>query len=183
MHSQDDANGAGNGPARVVWTAPEHGMVTVSGSAWPGRNIGRSNHWTVYLNQTALSDGQLDGGGPYTRSSPFQFADGSGGAGTLQNITVQTSDQVILEIDRTSMFGDFVGVNLTVAFLGICYPNCDHAVGVQPCLNVLDFGCFLNRFAAGSPYCNCDGSTTPPILNVLDFMCFANRFVAGCSSC
>ena len=29
-------------------------------------------------------------------------------------------------------------------------------------------------------YANCDGSTTPPVLNVLDFNCFINRFAAGC---
>jgi hypothetical protein len=45
---------------------------------------------------------------------------------------------------------------------------------------VLDFACFLNRFAAGDPYANCDGSTTAPTLNVLDFACFLNRFAAGC---
>jgi hypothetical protein len=32
-----------------------------------------------------------------------------------------------------------------------------------------------------SCYPNCDGSTTPPILNVLDFTCFLNRFAAGCN--
>lgn len=30
-------------------------------------------------------------------------------------------------------------------------------------------------------YPNCDGSTTPPVLNVLDFACFLNRFAAGCA--
>ena len=30
-------------------------------------------------------------------------------------------------------------------------------------------------------YPNCDNSTTPPILNVADFTCFLNRFAAGCS--
>ncbi len=60
-----------------------------------------------------------------------------------------------------------------------CYPNCDGSTGV-PALNVLDFGCFLNRFAAGDTYANCDGSTTPPVLNVLDFSCFLNSFAAGC---
>ena len=49
-----------------------------------------------------------------------------------------------------------------------------------PVLNVLDFSCFLNKFAAGDPYANCDGSTTPPVLNVLDFACFLNKFAAGC---
>jgi hypothetical protein len=63
-----------------------------------------------------------------------------------------------------------------------CYANCDLST-TQPCLNVLDFGCFLNKFAAGDTYANCDTSTTPPVLNVLDFGCFLNKFAAGCSSC
>ena len=61
-----------------------------------------------------------------------------------------------------------------------CYANCDGST-TAPVLNVLDFGCFLNKFAAGDSYANCDGSTTPPVLNVLDFGCFLNRFAAGCS--
>ena len=61
-----------------------------------------------------------------------------------------------------------------------CYANCDLSTS-PPALNVLDFSCFLNRFAAGHPYANCDGSTTAPVLNVLDFSCFLNRFAAGCT--
>jgi hypothetical protein len=30
-------------------------------------------------------------------------------------------------------------------------------------------------------YANCDSSTTAPVLNVLDFTCFLNSFAAGCS--
>ena len=63
-----------------------------------------------------------------------------------------------------------------------CYANCDHST-TQPCLNVLDFGCFLNAFSSGNTYANCDNSTTNPVLNVLDFGCFLNKFAAGCSSC
>ena len=62
-----------------------------------------------------------------------------------------------------------------------CYANCDHST-VAPVLNVLDFTCFLNKFAAADSYANCDGSTVAPVLNVLDFTCFLNRFAAGCSS-
>jgi len=29
-------------------------------------------------------------------------------------------------------------------------------------------------------YANCDGSTVPPILNVADFTCFLQKFAAGC---
>jgi hypothetical protein len=61
-----------------------------------------------------------------------------------------------------------------------CYANCDSST-TQPVLNVLDFSCFLNRFAAGDTWANCDQSTTAPVLNVLDFACFLNAFAAGCT--
>src|SRR5262249_40297371 len=61
-----------------------------------------------------------------------------------------------------------------------CYANCDGST-TAPILNVADFACFLNRYAAADPYANCDGSTTAPILNVADFACFLNRYAAGCS--
>jgi probable HAF family extracellular repeat protein len=60
-----------------------------------------------------------------------------------------------------------------------CYANCDGST-IPPVLNVLDFNCFLDRYASGNSYANCDGSTTPPVLNVLDFNCFLNRFAGGC---
>jgi hypothetical protein len=47
-------------------------------------------------------------------------------------------------------------------------------------LNVADFGCFLQKFAAGDVYANCDGSTQEPVLNVADFGCFLSKFAAGC---
>jgi hypothetical protein len=38
----------------------------------------------------------------------------------------------------------------------------------------------MNSFAAGEPYANCDGSTTPPTLDIRDFLCFQDRFAIGC---
>jgi hypothetical protein len=60
-----------------------------------------------------------------------------------------------------------------------CYSNCD-ASTAPPLLNVNDFTCFLNKYAAQDPYANCDQSTTAPILNVNDFTCFLNKYAAGC---
>jgi hypothetical protein len=69
-----------------------------------------------------------------------------------------------------------------------CYPNCDHSTA-PPILNVDDFTCFINNFAAATAlphaqqlehYSNCDNSTIAPILNVDDFTCFINAFAAGC---
>jgi hypothetical protein len=69
-----------------------------------------------------------------------------------------------------------------------CYPNCD-ASPTPPILNVEDFTCFINEFAAATQlphqqqlthYANCDQSTTAPVLNVEDFTCFINKFAQGC---
>jgi hypothetical protein len=60
-----------------------------------------------------------------------------------------------------------------------CYANCDQSTA-SPVLNVADFTCFLQRFAAADPYANCDGSTAQPTLNVADFTCFLQKFAAGC---
>ncbi|MFN0131969.1 MAG: GC-type dockerin domain-anchored protein [Phycisphaerales bacterium] len=61
-----------------------------------------------------------------------------------------------------------------------CRPNCDQST-VAPLLNVNDFLCFINQFAASDPRANCDGSTILPMLNVNDFVCFNNQFGAGCT--
>ncbi len=62
----------------------------------------------------------------------------------------------------------------------ICYPDCDTTTG--PCvLDIFDFLCFGNRFAAGDPYaCDCDLSTGAGVCDVFDFLCFGNAFSAGC---
>jgi spore coat protein A len=61
-------------------------------------------------------------------------------------------------------------------FRSTCYANCDGSLS-SPALNVNDFVCFQNAFAAANPYADCDRSGT---LNVNDFVCFQSRFAAGC---
>jgi hypothetical protein len=60
-----------------------------------------------------------------------------------------------------------------------CYANCDGST-IAPILNVNDFACFLNMYAAGETSANCDGSTIEPVLNVNDFACFLNAYAVGC---
>jgi hypothetical protein len=88
---------------------------------------------------------------------------------------VELLGQANWSLDELRVGTDWAGVLPGPA----CYANCDGSV-IEPVLNVLDFNCFLNRFAAGEAYANCDGSTAAPVLNVLDFNCFLNRFVRGC---
>jgi hypothetical protein len=79
--------------------------------------------------------------------------------------------------------GSVIWLARTEAF---CYANCDGS-STAPMLNVLDFNCFLNRFAAGLSgdplslvYANCDNSSTVPALSAADFACFISAFTAGC---
>jgi len=74
-----------------------------------------------------------------------------------------------------------VGIDNIAIIEGACYANCDGST-VAPILNVGDFTCFLNAYAAGQSTANCDSSTAPPVLNVSDFVCFLNAYAAGCST-
>jgi hypothetical protein len=72
-------------------------------------------------------------------------------------------------------------LNGTAVGGGGCYANCDASTN-PPCLNVNDFVCFNNLYAAGNTSANCDLSTNPPVLNVNDFVCFNNSYAAGCAN-
>jgi len=48
----------------------------------------------------------------------------------------------------------------------------------QPGLNINDFQCFANRYAAGDQWANLDASTSTPVLNVNDFQTFLNLYAA-----
>ncbi|MBC7772844.1 MAG: hypothetical protein H7210_10145, partial [Pyrinomonadaceae bacterium] len=88
VHTTDPSNGVGSGPANVVWRAPVFGTVSVAGSAWMTRDIGRSNRWFVYRGGNGLTHGDIASGDPYSRANPFNLANGTGGAAVLQNIRV-----------------------------------------------------------------------------------------------
>jgi hypothetical protein len=79
-----------------------------------GRDIDRGNHWALYNNGMLFTEGDVFSGDPYDRASPFNFANGSGGALALQNIPVTVGSVFELRITRTSLPGDYAGVNFTV---------------------------------------------------------------------
>ncbi|MFG0283419.1 MAG: GC-type dockerin domain-anchored protein [Phycisphaerales bacterium JB039] len=54
-----------------------------------------------------------------------------------------------------------------------CYADCDQSGA----LDLFDFLCYQNAFAAGEPYADCDASGA---LDFFDFLCFQNEFAAGC---
>jgi hypothetical protein len=115
VHTTDAANGVGHGIANLLWTSPITGVVNVSGAVWMTRDISRSNHWTLYKNDQAITSGDISSGDPYSRANPFRFDQGSGGAGVLEGISVVPGDSLELAIGKTSTFGDFVGVEFHIA--------------------------------------------------------------------
>jgi hypothetical protein len=78
----------------------------------------------------------------------------------------------------TDPVGDWMTMEISAP--ASCYANCDGSTAA-PVLNVNDFSCFTNLYAAGSSAANCDGSTIAPVLNVNDFTCFLNAYAVGCS--
>jgi hypothetical protein len=114
VHSQDDNVGVGNGPANLVWTAPSSATVSIRGAVWLARDIGRSNDWKLYHNETLLSQGSLTSDDVYSRVEPFPFADGSGGIAAITDIAVEEGDQLRLELVRTSDSGELVGVRMRI---------------------------------------------------------------------
>lgn len=175
VHSTDPTNGAGNGLARVVWTAPSDGIINVSGAIWLARNIGRGNHWRLIYNGTIVTGGTVFDGDPYSRANPMGLEQGSGGMQVLSNVPAYAGKSVVLELERTTSAGEFTGINLTIELMpGSCYADCDHSM----VLNLFDFLCFVNEFNAGGAYADCDGSGT---LDLFDFLCFVNEFNGGCA--
>ncbi len=192
---------ASHDSAVIVGTGPVNGQLqafrwtAVAGTTDLGALAGYGNVWQV----VASADGSVLAGYCDSASGGGRVAfiwDQAHGMRDLRailtNLGLDLSAWVLEDVAGISADGrtivgnggDSSGHNVGwLAFLGdpiSCYPNCD-ASTAPPILNVNDFACFLNRFAAGDTRANCDGSTAPPALNVLDFSCFLNAFAAGCS--
>jgi hypothetical protein len=114
VHTQDNNFGSGHGQANVVWTSPFNGTIRIEGGVWMCRVTERINTWKLYVRGNQISSGTVAAGDPYDRENPFLFHLGSGGSNVLENIAVSVGDEVMLEVVRNSVYGDYVGVNLSV---------------------------------------------------------------------
>ena len=54
-----------------------------------------------------------------------------------------------------------------------CYADCDSS----GTLNIFDYICFGNEYAASTSYADCDGNGS---LNIFDYICYGNAYAAGC---
>jgi hypothetical protein len=139
--------------------------------------VSSANGGALYSINPATGAATLIGGqgtfGPDTRALTA-MPDGSLMAAGSGLRSVNTGSGAATLIGQSG-FTDIVALTSAT---DVCYANCTG--GGHPPLNVADFTCFLQRFAAGDYYANCDRSTASPTLNVSDFTCFLQKFAAGC---
>ena len=113
-HSTDGFNGVGSGTANIAWTSPAAGVATVSGAIWMGRDINRGNHWSLSLDGSPLTSGDVFSGDAYDRASPMDFALGSGGAAALASIAVNAGSVIELDVTKTAVPGDYSAIRMHV---------------------------------------------------------------------
>jgi hypothetical protein len=184
----DKATGAATLVANM--TGPGLGQITAMAINSQGQayitNISGVSLFTLDLatGATALV-GEVGGPSNWFNDLTFDGSDVLWGARTQGGVyTISTTTAA-----QTFMFGgNYTGLAFFNPGAPGCYANCDGSQ-VPPILNVDDFTCFINEYAAGSilshaqqvaHYANCDGSTVAPALNVDDFTCFINLFASGC---
>ena len=108
VHTQDYANGGAFGIANVLFTTPTAGIADISGLAWAGRSIVRTQAWGLWINGNNVAGGLLPGDGSNGRAAPDVFG--------LSNVALNTGDQVEFRLFQTAddRLGDFVGLNLHI---------------------------------------------------------------------
>jgi hypothetical protein len=168
---------------RATWGLPPTVKIIGGLGLITGNNLSRNDQINLY-----------DSGG--TLIDRFSYGD-EAFPGTIraQDLSGQTCGQSIGQNDAAAWelsfigdaYGSFAASTGNIGTPGsyaapscnTCYANCDGST-TSPALNVQDFTCFLQRYAAADPYANCDGSTVAPTINVQDFTCFLQRYAAGC---
>lgn len=175
VHSTDDFNGAGAGVAAVEWRTPVAGRIAISGGVWMGRDIGRANVIRLYTRGSLLRSGFISSGDAYSRDNPLLFADADG-PGSLTDQLIGCNQTVRLEIERASVPGDFVGIDLNIAFTPTACVGDFNADGV---VSTPDLTQLLVQFGqTGTPLCaDLDHNGT---VDTADLVVFLSRFGTAC---
>jgi hypothetical protein len=122
-------------------SSPSHPGPGTSGAVWMFRRVGET--WT---------------------EQAMLFASGAFESGLGHRLAI-AGDYAMVSARRPVSSNEYVGA---VYVFGLncpsaCYPNCAGSTQL-PVLNVADFTCFLQQYAAGASYANCDNSTAAPVL-------------------
>jgi hypothetical protein len=100
----------------AVWTSPMTGTATIAGAVWSMRVYNRVMSWDLLLDGTSISQGTIISDGTYTRASPFNLADGTGGVDALTQ-SVVAGDQIELRftsVSNNGNLGELVALRFSV---------------------------------------------------------------------
>jgi len=109
----------------VTWTSPTDGMIQISGGVWLSRpSDDRSMLWQILRDGETRTEGTIAGSTPYSSSTPFDFADGSGGLAVL-TMPVSEGTVITFQADRApgASYADMTGLNLTITATAIPEPS------------------------------------------------------------
>jgi len=112
IHSQDSSDGAGQGQATLIWTAPVAGTISFSGAIWYAQfGVQRSNDFSIILGSTTLETGTVayNSSVGSTRSNMLDFSS----PGQLNVTAGETLDFVLRESAGQS-FGSYDGLQLGI---------------------------------------------------------------------
>jgi probable HAF family extracellular repeat protein len=186
----------GAGASAFATAASADGSVLVGAIGDPSSNTTTAARWTSASGWAPLLTG---GSAPASRatsvSADGSLAVGEGpdhyclGVGFTAGASVSFLE-AFYEVIGVSADGHVLVANLLRGIGGheawtssgttaTCIANCDGST-TAPYLNVADFTCFLQRYAAGDPYVKCDACAVPDFVG--DFTCFLARFYAGCTA-
>jgi hypothetical protein len=120
IHNNDRSSGPDlqSLPMGITWTAPTDGTIQISGGLWEvQRNLGRTELWSLTLNDNLLTNGQLTPSSG-TSATPLNLTAGSAGAAVLTQ-TVQAGDVLFLQFARPNPAdeneaGTTIGVDFTI---------------------------------------------------------------------
>jgi hypothetical protein len=115
MHSAE-AFRTGTDFTTLVWTCTDAGIAHISGGLWIAKAFDRPHTWELRKNGAVFTSGSLSQSDPFTKSNPFLFATGSGGASAV-DVPVVINDQIELVIYRPLgglVPGTFVGMNYQI---------------------------------------------------------------------
>ena len=157
-------------------TPPSHTRPNIFASA--GTQIMEGNFLGDVFEVTALVG--ISGGADQLEAYDANGALLDSRAGDDVDVTVRSATPIARIIIRAVSGTTPTIDNLRFTIETGCYADCDTSTGVGV-LDIFDFLCFGNRFAAGDPYaCDCDTTTGLGVCDIFDFLCFGNAFNAGC---
>lgn len=105
----------------VGWVCPDADdkeTILISGGVWVDKAFDRPMTWELRKNGISLTHGLLTQSDPYTKSNPFDFVNGSGGASVLQQPVVKNDEiELIIYRQTAASAATWVGVKLRITVL------------------------------------------------------------------